>query len=139
MAIPDYQSIMLPLLKLGADKQEHKMCDVTATLADQFDLSDEKRRVLRSYLDLNVLQKTGAKGVYSARATLEVDDLRLVAWLAEASLYARASGSAPLKDLIDSPSYLRSGSSRSMPKALWLRHPDSIFSATGWTTTSPCY
>lgn len=46
MAIPDYQSIMLPLLKLGADKQEHKMRDVTATLADQFNLSDEERKVL---------------------------------------------------------------------------------------------
>lgn len=46
MAIPDYQSIMLPLLKLVADKQEYKMRDVTATLADQFDLSDEERKVL---------------------------------------------------------------------------------------------
>ena len=46
MAIPDYQSIMLPLLQLVADKQEYKMRDVTATLADQFDLSDEERKVL---------------------------------------------------------------------------------------------
>ena len=46
MAIPDYQSIMLPLLKLVADKQEYKMRDVTSTLADQFDLSDEERKVL---------------------------------------------------------------------------------------------
>ena len=46
MAIPDYQSIMLPLLQLVADKQEYKMRDATATLADQFDLSDEERKVL---------------------------------------------------------------------------------------------
>lgn len=30
MAIPDYQSIMLPLLKLTADHQEHKVRDLTA-------------------------------------------------------------------------------------------------------------
>ena len=46
MAIPDYQSIMLPLLKLAGDKQEHKMSDVTDRLADQLDLSDEERKVL---------------------------------------------------------------------------------------------
>ncbi len=62
------------------------------------------RRVLRSYLDWGVLQETGTKGIYSAGATLAVDDSRLIAWLVEASLHARANGSAPLKDLIDSPS-----------------------------------
>ena len=46
MAIPDYQSIMLPLLKLVADQQEYKMRDVTATLADQFNQSEEERKVL---------------------------------------------------------------------------------------------
>ena len=63
------------------------------------------RRVLRSYLDWDVLQETGANGIYSAGTTLAVDDSRLIAWLAEASLHARANGSAPLKDLIDSPSF----------------------------------
>jgi len=46
MAIPDYQSIMLPLLRLAGDKQEHKMNEVTDTLADQLELSDEERKVL---------------------------------------------------------------------------------------------
>ncbi len=67
-------------------------------------VSRAARRVLRSYLDWGVLQETGTKGVYSAGATLAVDDYRLIAWLTEASLHARANGSAPLKDLIDSPS-----------------------------------
>lgn len=62
------------------------------------------RYALRSYLDWGVLQETGAKGGYSAGATLVVDDSRLIAWLAEASLHARANGSAPLKDLIGHPS-----------------------------------
>jgi len=46
MAIPDYQSIMLPLLKLAGDKLEHKMSEVTDILADHFELSDEERKVL---------------------------------------------------------------------------------------------
>ncbi|HON22461.1 MAG TPA: hypothetical protein PKV74_01695, partial [Syntrophales bacterium] len=54
--------------------------------------------------DWGVLQETGAKGVYSAGTILAVDDSRLIAWLAEASLHARVGGSAPLRDLIDSPS-----------------------------------
>jgi hypothetical protein len=66
-------------------------------------VSRAARRVLRSYLDWGVLQKAGAKGIYTAGPTLAVDDSRLIAWLAEASLHARANGSAPLKDLIDGP------------------------------------
>jgi len=46
LAIPDYQTIMLPLLMLTGDKQEHKMRDVTDQLADQFELSDDERKVL---------------------------------------------------------------------------------------------
>ncbi len=45
MAIPDYQSIMLPLLKLVSDGQEYKMRDVTDALADQFSLTEEERKV----------------------------------------------------------------------------------------------
>ncbi len=60
--------------------------------------------MLRSYLDLGVLQETGARGIHSAGITLAIEDPRLIAWLAEASLLVRANVSAPLKDLIGSPS-----------------------------------
>ncbi len=40
MAIPDFQSLMLPLLKLLADKQEHAMREVTTLLSDQFQLTE---------------------------------------------------------------------------------------------------
>lgn len=63
------------------------------------------RRVLRSYLDWGVLQETGKKGVYRTGTTLAVDDSRLIAWLIEALLHAKANGSAPLKDLIDNPCF----------------------------------
>lgn len=44
MTIPDYQSIMLPLLKLAGDQQEHKMKDVTDELANQFGLTEAERK-----------------------------------------------------------------------------------------------
>lgn len=46
MAIPDFQSIMLPLLKVAGDQYEHSMGDVTRTLADEFDLTERERREL---------------------------------------------------------------------------------------------
>jgi restriction system protein len=46
MAIPDFQTIMLPLLKLTADQNEHQFRDIVETLAQEFELSQEERRVL---------------------------------------------------------------------------------------------
>ena len=46
MAIPDYQSIMLPLLKLALDKKEHSMQDTIERLAALFNLSESERREL---------------------------------------------------------------------------------------------
>ena len=46
MAIPDYQSIMLPLLRLAADGAVHKYRDAVESLAQHFDLSDRERREL---------------------------------------------------------------------------------------------
>jgi restriction system protein len=46
MPVPDYQSLMLPLLMLAGDGKEHVFRDAVETLADQFDLSDDDRREL---------------------------------------------------------------------------------------------
>lgn len=93
------------LLRLqGSAAAAHVQRRVREQYGERETVSRAARRVLRSYLDWGVLQETGAKGVYSTGTTLAVDDSRLIAWLAEASLHARANGSAPLKDLIDSPS-----------------------------------
>jgi len=93
------------LLRLqGSATAAHVQRRVREQYGERETVSRAARRVLRSYLDWGVLQDTGAKGIYSAGATLAVDDSRLIAWLAEASLHARADRSAPLKDLIESPS-----------------------------------
>lgn len=46
MPIPDYQSIMLPLLKFAGDGQEHSLRETIEALADQFGLSGEERNEL---------------------------------------------------------------------------------------------
>ena len=42
--IPDYQTIMLPLLRLVSDKQEYKYRDLIEKLAIEFKLTDEERK-----------------------------------------------------------------------------------------------
>jgi restriction system protein len=44
--IPDYQSLMLPLLKLVSDRQEHKYRDLIENLASEFQVTDEERKEL---------------------------------------------------------------------------------------------
>jgi len=44
--IPDYQSLMLPLLKLVSDGQEHKYRDLIERLANEFQVTDEERKEL---------------------------------------------------------------------------------------------
>jgi restriction system protein len=46
MAIPDYQSIMLPLLKFAGDQNEHSLREAIERLADEFGLTDEERKEL---------------------------------------------------------------------------------------------
>ncbi|MCZ8161396.1 MAG: winged helix-turn-helix domain-containing protein [Microcystis sp. LE19-196.1B] len=44
--IPDYQSLMLPLLKFVSDGQEHKYRDLIESLAFEFQVTDEERKEL---------------------------------------------------------------------------------------------
>ena len=46
MAIPDFQSTMLPLLKMAADGKEHTLRRAIETLAVEFRLSEEERQAL---------------------------------------------------------------------------------------------
>src|SRR6266540_6358164 len=49
MAVPDFQSFMLPLLKLTADGEEHSLAEAVERLGQEFQLSDEDRaQLLRS-------------------------------------------------------------------------------------------
>lgn len=68
-------------------------------------VSRRARYVLRSFLDWGVLRESGSKGIYSQGDVVAVEDLRLIAWLAEAALYVRPGGSGPLKELMAGPSF----------------------------------
>lgn len=46
MAIPDYQSIMLPLLRFAGDGEVHRFREAVEALAQRFELSEEERRDL---------------------------------------------------------------------------------------------
>jgi hypothetical protein len=46
MPIPDYQTLMLPLLKAVVDGNEHRIGDVTQQLAQEFHLTSEERQQL---------------------------------------------------------------------------------------------
>ncbi|MFN4294441.1 MAG: winged helix-turn-helix domain-containing protein [Thermoflexales bacterium] len=46
MTIPDYQSIMLPLLKFAGDGKEHSLRETIEALADRFNLTEEERSEL---------------------------------------------------------------------------------------------
>ncbi len=76
---------------------------VREQLGERETVARAARRVLRSYLDWGVLREIGKKGIYAAGPALPIDDHRLIAWLVEASLRARPTASAPLKELLDSP------------------------------------
>lgn len=46
MAIPDYQSFMLPLLNYAADNQEHSLNEAIDELSQQFKITEEERKLL---------------------------------------------------------------------------------------------
>jgi restriction system protein len=81
MAVPDYQSLMLPLLKYAGDRKEHRIRDAVEELAEKFRLSEEERKELlpsgqqavftnrvgwaRTYLKKACLLNSGRKGYFS--------------------------------------------------------------------------
>jgi restriction system protein len=46
MVIPDYQSVMLPLLEYAGDNKEHRIRDAVEQLAEEFGLSEEEKKEL---------------------------------------------------------------------------------------------
>lgn len=58
MAIPDFQTLMLPVLKLAADGEEHKFRQAVEELAEEFNLSTEER---------NELLPSGSQAVFNNR------------------------------------------------------------------------
>lgn len=71
MAIPDYQSVMSPLLRFLADKKERNLTEAVEAIADHFRLSDEERKLqLASGQQTVIRNRTGWARTYLKKAGL---------------------------------------------------------------------
>jgi restriction system protein len=71
VAIPDYQSVMLPLLRLAEDGQEHSAREAVEKLADHFGLSeDERKELLPSGAQATFDNRVGWARTYMKKAEL---------------------------------------------------------------------
>lgn len=91
MTIPDYQTIMLPLLKLAGDKKEHSIREAIDSIADLFKLSDEqKKEVLPSGRSYIIDNRVGWARTYLKKAGLLEDTRRSHFRITEEGLKALA-------------------------------------------------
>jgi restriction system protein len=71
MPIPDYQTLMLPLLRVTADGQEHTIADSSERIATEFNLSEgERGEMLPSGGQLKLFSRVGWARTYMAKAGL---------------------------------------------------------------------
>ncbi len=71
MAIPDYQSIMLPLLRLAGDGETHQFRATVEALAQQFNLSEtERKELLPSGKQATFDNRVGCARTYMTKAGL---------------------------------------------------------------------
>lgn len=77
MAVPDFQSIMLPLLQLSADRKERSLADARTALADGFQLSEADRsQLLPSGRQAAFANRVAWARVYLTRAGLLISPRR---------------------------------------------------------------
>ena len=71
MAIPDYQTVMLPLLQFLSDSKEHQIGEVVNSLAETFNLSaDERQQLLGSGQQTIIRNRAGWARTYLKKAGL---------------------------------------------------------------------
>lgn len=71
MAIPDYETLMLPVLKVAGDGQEHRISDVVNQLAHDFGLTKEERQqILPSGRQATFANRVGWAKTYLVQAGL---------------------------------------------------------------------
>ena len=77
MTIPDYQTIMLPLLKVAGDKKEHSIREAIDHIGDLFKLSEQERKeVLPSGRSYIIDNRVGWARTYLKKAGLLEDTRR---------------------------------------------------------------
>ncbi len=76
MPIPDYQTLMLPLLRFLSDEKEHKLEEAIAALSEEFGLTpNERQTMLPSGQQTVIRNRAGWARTYMAKAGL-IDSVR---------------------------------------------------------------
>jgi restriction system protein len=70
MTIPDYQTVMLPLLRFAADGEEHSLREAIEELADHFNLNEERKTLLPSGAQATFDNRVGWTCTYMKKAGL---------------------------------------------------------------------
>lgn len=70
MAVPDFQALMLPLLKLAGDGQKHTFAEAVERLAEEFQLSDDDRGQLLKSGQTRMYNRVGWTSTYLKKAGL---------------------------------------------------------------------
>lgn len=77
MAIPDYQTCMLPLLKYASDGKIHKLADAISAISDQFNLTTaERETLLPSGTQILIANRVAWAKTYLKKAGLLTDPKR---------------------------------------------------------------
>lgn len=70
MAVPDFQTLMLPLLKLASDGQQHNLAEAIERLAQEFQLSDDDQAQLLRSGQTRLYNRVGWTTTYLKKAGL---------------------------------------------------------------------
>lgn len=71
MAIPDFQTVMLPLLQFASDQQEKSLREAAIAISDNFNLSEEERaQRIPSGGQTTIMNRVGWAGTYLRKAEL---------------------------------------------------------------------
>ena len=75
--IPDYQTLMLPLLEILSDQKEHELQDLILKLSDKFKLTDDDRKELLPSGNQEVINnRVGWARTYLKKANLLISPRR---------------------------------------------------------------
>lgn len=91
---------------------------VREQLGERETVARAARRVLRCFIDWQVLGETPEKGLYEAVPIRPVRDEGLAAWLVEATLRAGGSGMLPLRQVLASPALFPFSLGNPSPRSL---------------------
>lgn len=81
-------------------------------------VSRSVRRVLRVFIDWDILAETNERGVYSHGKLLRISNKQLISWLIEALLHTSENKSSDLKAIWDSPFFFPFKMDRLTPDAI---------------------